>query len=254
MKTCPKCGRDYEDRYNFCLEDGTLLSVLEDDDLTTVLPRVNKVEPAETVASPQPTIAAWVPRPVEYDPSDEPRRLWPLAIWSGVAFVAIVGAFVLAAAVRDRHELNAAKLTQPTATLTPTATATPSPTPSPSPTPKPSPTATPTPAAPEVDLVGTYVVFEFWDKSETPRGTIEVTSQNQEFGISLRDPSDGWVGSAKLEWKGKNWEGMMHYKFLDDSLVGDTGISVYPIGMIVGKMPNQDWTFGAIKQTSRPSN
>lgn len=252
MKGCPKCGREYKDGYNFCLEDGTTLYILDDDDVTTVLPRVDSVAPAVTVETQQPTIAAWVPRPVEYDPADEPRRLWPLAVWSGVIFLVIVGGFVLAAAMRDRRQLDTAKLAQPTATPTPTATSTP--TPSPTPTPKPSPTATPTPEAPAVDLVGTYVIFEFWDKTETPRGTVEVTSQNQEFGIALRDTTDGWVGSAKLEWKGKNWEGMMHYKFLDDSLVGDSGISVYPNGMIVGKMPNEDWTFIGVKQTSRPSN
>ena len=229
-----------------------MLSVLEDDDVTTVLPRVDRVEPAATVESPQPTIAAWVPRVVQYDPEHEPKPLWPWAVLSGVIFVVIVGGFVLAAAIRDRHDLSAVKNTQPTATATPTVTATP--TPLPTHTPKPSPTPTPTPAVPAVDLVGTYVVFEFWDKSETPRSTIEVTSQNEEFGIALRDPTDGWVGSAKLEWKGKNWEGMMHYKFLDDSLIGDTGISIYPNGMIVGKMPNEDWTFAAIKQTARPSN
>ena len=252
MKGCPKCGREFEDEFNFCLEDGTMLTLVEDDDVTTVLPRVDRVEPDVTVASPQPTIASWVPRVVDVDPEDEPRRLWPWVVLSGVIFVTIVGGFVLAAAFRDRHEQDTAKITQPTAT--PISTATRTPTPSPTPTPKPSPTAIPTPAVPEVDLVGTYVVFEFWDKSETPRGSIEITSQNQEFGIALRDTTDGWVGSAKLEWKGKNWEGMMHYKFLDDSLVGDSGISVYPNGMIVGKMPNEDWMFAAIKQTARPSN
>jgi hypothetical protein len=228
--------------------------VVEDDYATTVLRRADKPEPEVTPDPTQRTIASWVPRVVEHDTAEEPRRLWPWAVAGAVIFFVIVGGFVLAAAIRDRRDLSSVKNTQPTVTATPTAMPTPTATPTPTPTPKPSPTPTPTPEVPEVNLVGSYVIYEYSDKTETPRGTIEITSQNEEFGIALRDPGDGWVGNAKLEWKGKNWEGMVHYKYLDDSDTGDSSLSIFPTGMIVGRMPNQDWVFIGVKQTARPSN
>jgi hypothetical protein len=42
MKSCPKCGRTFEDEYNFCLEDGTVLTIIDDDEVLTVLRRADR--------------------------------------------------------------------------------------------------------------------------------------------------------------------------------------------------------------------
>ena len=160
--------------------------------------------------------------------------------------------------------LNAQTNAEPKPTVTPVPSPTVTPTISPSPTAaKPTPSVSPTPAAdsnsaptkeaPKMDLVGTYVLFEFWDKTQSPRGTLEVTAQTQ-FGVSMQDDSRGWAGFAELHWKGTRYEGTLHWTFPEDDRSGESDIAVYRNGMLAGQMPDEKVIFVALKSSDTPGN
>src|SRR5690349_3453924 len=98
MRTCPKCGREYQDEYNFCLADGTLLTFADDATKTEVLsavvpiaqesvPTVEARTPSsgspaltvkvtpESIEAPLPTIASFRPIPSTDPPPSEKRNV-----------------------------------------------------------------------------------------------------------------------------------------------------------------------------------
>jgi len=168
MRTCPQCGRTYADEYNFCLADGSLLTLVKDPNKTEVysnravipdsVPTVDargKDKPPPTVKVPVPTtpepaiptIAAFTPAHIPPQTVEENRSIARilLGIAGGVLVVMIVIGLIAGVVIgivessRQQNTIAAANTT-PTMTPAPKPTATPSITPTPVPTPDPTPT------------------------------------------------------------------------------------------------------------------
>jgi len=115
VKKCPVCSRAYQDEtLNFCLEDGSVLSVQDDPDKTlqisaqdtdSILTRVSyqDAKPADTIQSPMPTMLSPQP-PVTYSEKasyqtkqERPNnKLWlAIGVLACVAAASIVTVLVL---------------------------------------------------------------------------------------------------------------------------------------------------------------
>lgn len=157
MKHCPRCHKSFPDDLNFCLEHGTRLVALPDDDSTWVLS-----EPEPTIAAQGRHIAAG---PTIAAPTQKRSSTWKvLSIVGVILAVCAYGALKIALSFRDHEEPAAQNDSTPTPFNLAPATTTASPSPSVVTNPSPSPessaivsTASPTPEPSEPKLLpGTY--------------------------------------------------------------------------------------------------
>ena len=141
MKQCPRCTQTFPDDLNFCLEHGTPLIAIHDDDKTWVLREpVPTITALGDVIEPGPTVAA---------PTPERSRSWKvLSIVGLVLAICAYGAFRITLKWQEREERASENTNSSTvpfnfvpAVTTPTIT--PSPTLAPSPSPSPSPSMSP---------------------------------------------------------------------------------------------------------------
>jgi len=159
MKTCPSCGRRYEDdTLVFCLQDGSRLttSTSENDANATLhIPSPSPTQPGPTVfqrpsAPAQSTIIA---QPQQFQSSgrqtaaeseNERGRRYPLPWILAIVFVIGVSGVLIAWIVTRGNGNDVSRLPTPTPTAS-IVTSTPEPTPDRKPTPEPTPNSTPRP-------------------------------------------------------------------------------------------------------------
>lgn len=134
MKTCPACGRRYEDdTLVFCLQDGSRLSATSDVDAnaTLVIPPAAATQPGPTAFSPRATPAqsTITGRPEQFhfpgrqtasEPADERPRLsalpWILAIVFVVGVFGVVIALIVTRGSNDSNG-NVSPTPRPTASV-----------------------------------------------------------------------------------------------------------------------------------------
>ncbi|HKO36147.1 MAG TPA: PAN domain-containing protein [Pyrinomonadaceae bacterium] len=148
MKTCPACGRHYEDdTLVFCLQDGSRLNSTSDADTnaTLVIPPAAATQPGPTGFSPPATPAqsTITGRPEQFhfpgrqtaseSATERPRRSplpWILAIVFVVGLFGVVIAWIVTNGNRDTPSGNSSPTPRPTASVvSSTPQATPDPTP-----------------------------------------------------------------------------------------------------------------------------
>lgn len=104
MKRCPTCNRTYTDpNLSFCIDDGTPLTAVADDETTVVSPSATETRDDWNAAPYRPP-SSYVPPP----PAKQ-RRVWPWLLGIGGAFVLgivalmIVGAIFVPRMMRERE-------------------------------------------------------------------------------------------------------------------------------------------------------
>lgn len=91
MKRCPTCQRTFTDsNLSFCIDDGTPLSIVEDDETTVVSPP----DDSKTVWGP----AAYRP-PSQPQPAAQKKSSWPWVLGIGGVAILLLAAFGIGAAV-----------------------------------------------------------------------------------------------------------------------------------------------------------
>jgi hypothetical protein len=145
MKTCPTCKHTYTDEtLNFCLEDGSILSVLYDPHETQSLPEsriteIRRIQPPSTMQSPpaRPTFSAEPQSQVKEKQNGKPWMVFGVAIpLVSLAAIGILISFIWfgqGRAVSNQSNAripntNARRTATPTVSPTATRTATPTPT------------------------------------------------------------------------------------------------------------------------------
>ena len=284
MRACPKCGRTYQDEYNFCLVDGTLLSFASDANKTEVFNYPDRIaadsvptvdshktdEPLPTVRvdtpeteKPLPTIAAFTPKPISGSPPEKKRNV-PLIILNvvlgviGLVIILIIIAGAIVGFVQSSREQNSTiagnKTPNRTATPTPKPTETPTitPTPTPDPTPTkpiviPNPTLDPrtVPAAQMPNMEGEYDLRA--EQSDIVIMNFEVYDQDgTDFYIENTDLK--LYGTAHLDRTDKGE--YVGYVVWENS-AGDKDREIMFICAewrgLCGKLPFQAWSFVATK-------
>lgn len=282
MRSCPKCGRSYQDEYNFCLVDGTILSFATDENRTEVLsgqvapdsvptidsPRKDVPHPVvkehiPTAEPPLPTIPAFVPkteRPVETK-RNVPRILLSVAggIFIVIVILALVAGVVIGIVESSRQEGPIAVAnTTPTRTPTPKPTATASITPTASPTPAPTPTkpivipnptldprSAPEPQMPNVE--GRYYARQY--QQDVVMLSFDVYDQDG-TNFNIEDSADKLYGTVHLDRTEKNefvgyvvWENSSGDKDREIIYVCENWQG------LCGKLPFQSWYFVATKRS-----
>jgi len=289
MRTCPKCGRAYQDEYNFCLADGTLLTFADDANKTEILktvvpvaqesvPTLESRTPAsglpqptvkvtpEAIATPLPTIATFRPIPATDPPPGEKRNIGfiLLNIAGGVVLVIIVLAIVAGLVVGGmeigRESGTANSNPKPSPTVTPKPTPSVTPTPTPVPTPDPTPTkpiviSNPTPEPktfpdPEPPNVEGHYYLRQYQGDDTVMLDFDVYEQSG-TDFYIRDDADKMYGTVHLDHTDKNE--FVGYVIWENS-AGDKDREIIYLceGFkgICGKLPTESWYFIATKRSS----